>query len=200
MPSTLNESEEIIEELISGKGRFIHLTNGMIDRAKDYNRRIRSNTKSFRFPFEHASYMHSASITEDYLILTEIPLHFNLCHAIWTLCAGDAATKMFKWNGDTMPTMFRVISLDTGEEIAYIPGPAFFALHHINSFQARDNKRKIYVDVCAFYDPRVVDELYLAKLRANIFPSDAGYVRKFMIDLDANDMCGAKCQCKTSQR
>ena len=184
--SARDDDDEAIDELIADNGRFIHLISGMTDRAKDYNHRIRLNTKAFRFPFQNASYMHSASITEDYLILTEIPLHFNLFYAIWTLCAGDAATKMFKWNGDTMPTLFRVISLDTGEHVAYIAGPAFFTFHHINSYQKPENRKKVIVDICAFDDPRVVDELYLDKLRANIFPSGAGYVRRFELDLDAN--------------
>ena len=183
--STIDESDEVSEVYINGKGRFIHLTDGMTDRAKDYNRRIRSNTKSFRFPFEQASYMHSASISEDYLILTEIPFHFNTFYALWNSIAGGVVTDMFQWNGATMPTMFRIISLDTGEEVAHIPGPAFFIIHHINSFQAADNKRKIHVDLCTFDDPRVIRELYLNKLRANIFPSGAAYARRFVIDLDA---------------
>jgi carotenoid cleavage dioxygenase-like enzyme len=171
---------------MSGNGRFIHMTNGMSERGKDYNRRIKSITKLYRFPYEHASYMHSASISEDYLILTEIPFHFNTYYAIWNSLAGGTVTDMFKWNGETMPTYFRVISLDTGEQVARIAGPAFFTFHHINSYQSKDNKKKIIVDICAFDDPRLINELYLNKLRENIFPSGAGYVRRFELDLDAN--------------
>ena len=184
--SIVDESAEVLEEFISGKGRFIHLTEGLSDRGRDYNARIRANTKSFRFPFENASYMHSASITDDYLILSEIPLHFSAFYALWNSVTGGVATDMFKWSGDTMPTVFRVISLDTGEEVAQIPGPAFFTFHHINSYQSPENKKKVIVDICAFDDHRIIHELYLNKLRANIFPSGAGYVRRFELDLDAN--------------
>ena len=197
--STIDESDEVSEVYINGKGRFIHLTDGMTDRAKDYNRRIRSNTKSFRFPFDYASYMHSASISEDYLILSEIPLHFNTFYALWNSVAGGVATDMFKWNGATMPTLFRVISLDTGEEMARIPGPAFFTFHHINSYQTPDNKNKIITDICAFDDPRVIHELYLNKLRANIFPSGGGFTRRFVLDLDTKTCVESNVDVRASQ-
>jgi carotenoid cleavage dioxygenase-like enzyme len=158
----------------------------MTERGKDYNRHIKSNTKRYRFPYKYASYMHSASITEDYLILSEIPLHFNTFYSIWHNILGGTVTSMFKWNGDTMPTYFRVISLDTGEEVAYIPGPAFFTFHHINAYQNKDNKKKIIIDICVYDDNRILNELYLNKLRENNFPSGAGYLRRFELDLDAN--------------
>lgn len=158
----------------------------MTERGKDYNRLMKSNTKLYRFPYDNACYMHSASITENYLILTEIPFHFNTFYAIWNNIAGGTVTDMFKWNGDTMPTYFRVISLDTGEQIARIPGPAFFMFHHINSYQSPENPKKIFVDICAFDDHRIINELYLNKLRENVFPSGAGYTRRFELDLSAN--------------
>ena len=154
--------------------------------GKDYNHFVKSNTKVYRFTYEKVSYMHSASISEDYLILTEIPLHFNTLNAIWNNFTGGLVTDMFQWNGKTMPTYFRVISLDTGEQVARIPGPAFFQFHHVNSYQKKENQKKIIVDICAFDDPRIIRELYLDKLRKNIFPSGAGYLRRFELDLDAN--------------
>ncbi|CAF2990567.1 unnamed protein product [Rotaria sp. Silwood2] len=179
-------TDDDVDQWLTGNDRFIHITNNISERAKDYNRQMRSSTKLYRFPLEYASYMHSASISEDYLILTEIPLHYNTFYAIWSLISGGAVTDMFKWHGETMPTYFRVISLDTGEQIAHIAGPAFFAFHHINSYQVKDNKKKIIVDICAFDDSKFVNELFLDKLRENIFPSGAGYLRRFELDLDAN--------------
>lgn len=178
--------DDDINKFISVNGRFIQITNNMSERGKDYNCRIKSSTKLFRFPYEHPCYMHSASLSENYLILTEIPLHFNTFYAIWNSLAGGTVTDMFKWNGDTMPTYFRVISLDTGEQIARIPGPAFFTFHHINSYECKDNKKKIVVDICCFDDHRLVNELYLDKLRENIFPSGTGYLRRFELNLDEN--------------
>ena len=104
----------------------------------------------------------------------------------WATITGSAVTDMFKWNGETMPTYFRVISLDTGEQVARIPAPAFFTFHHINSYQSKDNNKKITVDICAFDNPQIINDLYLNKLRVNNFPSGGGYVRRFELDLDAN--------------
>ncbi|CAF1234462.1 unnamed protein product [Rotaria sordida] len=178
--------DEDIDKSIFVNDRFIHITNNISSQAKDYNNSIKSSTKLFRFPYEYASYMHSASISEDYLILTEIPYHFNKFYAIWNSISGGTITDMFKWNGETMPTYFRIISLDTGEQIGRIPGPPFFTFHHINSYQTKHNKNIIIVDICAFDDPRVINEAYLDKLRENKFPSGAGYLRRFKLDLDSN--------------
>lgn len=179
----VNDDEEAV--WLNGKGRFLHLTERLSERGLNYNRRVRSNTKTFRYPYDNACYMHSASITEDYLILAEIPLHFNYYYAAWGSLKGDTVTNMFKWNGATLPTYFRVISLDSGEEIARIPGPAFFNFHHVNAYHHPDNRQKIIVDICAYDDDRIINELYLNKLRANVFPSGTGYVRRFELDLDA---------------
>ncbi|CAF2838689.1 unnamed protein product [Rotaria sp. Silwood2] len=183
---TDDDDDDDIDKWISANNRFINITNKMISKSKDYNRSIKSSTKLYRFPYEYACYMHSASISEDYLILTEIPYHFNKFYAIWNCIAGGALTDMFKWNGKTMPTYFRIISLDTGEQIARIPGPPFFTFHHINSYQNEHNKKQIIVDICAFDDPSIVNELYVNKLRQNIFPSGGGYLRRFQLDLDTN--------------
>ncbi|CAM4817561.1 unnamed protein product [Rotaria magnacalcarata] len=186
-PSKTDKIEDgDIDEQLPLNDRFIHITRNMNERCKDYNQRIKSSTKLFRFPYENPCYMHSASISEDYLIFTEIPLHFNTFNAIWNSISGGTITDMFKWHGQTKPTYFRIISLDTGEQIARIPGPAFFMFHHINSYQSKDNKKKITVDICGFDDPQIINEFYLDKLRENIFPSGAGYLRRFELDLDAN--------------
>jgi len=169
---------------LNGNGRFVHITKRLSDRGLEYNRRVRSNTKVFRYPYDNACYMHSASMTEDYLILAEIPLHFSMYYAAWGSLTGDIVTNMFKWNGATMPTYFRVISLDTGKEIARIPGPAFFDFHHVNSFHHPENPKKILVDICAFDDHRIINELHLKPLRENKFPSGGGYLRRFELDLN----------------
>lgn len=171
---------------MDGNGKFIHMTKNLTERGKDYNRRVRAGTRSFRFDYDAVSYMHSASIAQDYLVLTEIPMHFNSFSAIWNGLYGGAVTDMFKWTGNSMPTYFRIISLDTGAQVARIPGPGLFMFHHINSFQMPDNPKKIITDICAFDDNRVINELYLEKLRKNIFPSGGGYTRRFELDLEKN--------------
>ncbi|CAF4068707.1 unnamed protein product [Rotaria sordida] len=60
-----------------------------------------------------------------------------------------------------MSTYFRVISLETGEQIVHIAGLAFFTFHHINSTQIEDNKKTIIVDICGFDDPRLINSLEL---------------------------------------
>ncbi|CAF1405994.1 unnamed protein product [Rotaria sordida] len=85
-----------------------------------------------------------------------------------------------------MSTYFRVISLETGEQIVHTAGSAFFTFHHISSTQTEDNRKTIIVDICGFDDPRLINELFLDKLRENIFPLDTGYLQSLELDLDAN--------------
>jgi beta,beta-carotene 9',10'-dioxygenase len=166
------------------EGRFVLITNNMNERGRHYNQVIRSHTKSFRYRYkDSASYMHSASITEDYLILSEIPSHYSLFNTLRTILTGDLLTNMFRWN-PSLPTYFRVIRLDNGEEVARIPGPAFFTFHHINAYQINTTDRnEIVIDMCTYDDHRIVEEFYLDRLRQNLFPSGFGYVRRFHLDL-----------------
>ena len=163
---------------------FFCITADMNERGRKYNKQIKSKTKSYRYPYDQsASYMHSASITEDYLILSEIPLHFSLMKTIFTVLSGGLITDMFRWNA-SLPTYFRIISLDNGEEIARIPRPAFFTFPHINAYQIKkDDEDHIVIDISAYDDHRLVKELYLNNLRQNTFPSGLGYVRRFDLNL-----------------
>ncbi|CAF4217098.1 unnamed protein product [Adineta steineri] len=175
-----DDDDENVDE-----GRFLLINNNMNKRGKRYNQLIRSNTKTFRYYYtDSASYMHSASISEDYLILSEIPSHFSLFNTIRTILTGDVVTNMFKWN-PSLPTYFRIIRLDNGEEVARIAGPAFFTFHHINAYQINENNgNEIVIDMCTYDDNRIVDEFYLNKVRQNLFPSGFGYVRRFHLNLD----------------
>lgn len=174
------------EKLISVNDRFLFLTSSMSERGKKFNMRIKENTRLFRFSVEKGSYMHSAVLTENYLILSEIPLHFTVFNAILTQLGGKLITDMFDWNGSKRPTMFRVINLDTGEQVAHIQGPAFFDFHHINAYeQTVDDRIHIVIDICAYDDQRILDEFYLKYLRKNTFPSGAGFLRRFHLDLKA---------------
>ncbi|CAF4481498.1 unnamed protein product [Rotaria socialis] len=86
----------------------------------------------------------------------------KLFRALRTLLSSTAITDMFKWNGDNMPTIFHVINLDTGEQIAQIPGPACFNCHDINTFELKmEDTTTIVVDICAYDGHRLIDELYL---------------------------------------
>ncbi|CAF5213543.1 unnamed protein product, partial [Rotaria magnacalcarata] len=134
----------------------------MSERGKKFNRRSTRIQDRFVLPFETVSYMHSASVTENFLVLTEIPLHFSRFSVLRTLPSGTAITNMFNWNGDNMSTIFRVINLDTGEQIAQIPGSTFFNFHHINAFGLKmEDTTTILIDICAYDDHRLIDELYL---------------------------------------
>ncbi|CAF4427412.1 unnamed protein product [Rotaria socialis] len=102
----------------------------------------------------------------------------KLFRALRTLLSSTAITDMFKWNGDNMPTIFHVINLDTGEQIAQIPGPACFNCHDINTFELKmEDTTTIVVDICA-YD---------------------GHLRRFHLDLTTNKCIEPYAGARTSQ-
>ncbi len=66
----------------------------------------------------------------------------------------------------------------TGEVAGELRTEACFAFHHVNAF---DDGEQVVVDLCAYPDPGVVEDLYLERLRAGKPLAKAGLVR-FRLD------------------
>lgn len=62
-----------------------------------------------------------------------------------TVLSGGILTDMFTWDS-LLPTYFRVISLESGKEVARIAGLAFFTFDHINAYQKKENNEDHIID------------------------------------------------------
>lgn len=110
-------------------------------------------------PVKHPAYMHSFAMTQRYLILTEFPYVTN---SLRFLLGRKPFVENYRWEPGR-GTLFHVVDKDTGELVKTAGSDAFFAFHHVNAFE-RGNE--LVVDVAAYDDASVLDELYLEHLRS----------------------------------
>lgn len=129
---------------------------------------------------QRPAYMHSFGMSERYLVLTEFPLVTN---PLRFLLGNRPFIQNYRWEPER-GTLFHVIDKDTGQIMKTARAEPFFAFHHVNAFE-RDGK--LCVDIIAFPDPSVIDELYLEHLRSEAPTKAAGKLTRFTVDLDGDD-------------
>jgi beta,beta-carotene 9',10'-dioxygenase len=76
-----------------------------------------------------------------------------------------------------------VAEKESGREVATACGEAAFAFHHVNAFE--DNG-SLSVDMIAYPDATIIDELYLARLRAGTPVDATGQLTRFSVPLSGN--------------
>ncbi len=107
---------------------------------------------------EEPAYMHSFGMTENYVILVEFPL---VVKPLDLLMSGKPFIENFSWKPDR-GTRFIVINKQNGNLVGIYRSDAFFAFHHVNSFE-KDGE--VFVDIVAYHDSSIVNALYLDVLR-----------------------------------
>jgi len=125
------------------------------------------------------SYMHSFSITKNYVILTEYP--FKLAHNL--ILSGKPFIKNYAWFKDAK-TRITIINKNNPCDIkTYFTDP-FFSFHHINAFEEDDN---IILNIIAYNDSKIVEDL-------GFFPEylDPSFFLTIDIDLAENKILGHK--------
>jgi beta,beta-carotene 9',10'-dioxygenase len=111
-----------------------------------------------RVPIKEPSYMHSFGMTERYAVLVEFPLQVNPL----TLAKGTTSfIESYRWRPER-GTRFLVIDRhDGGVKMTGTADP-FFCFHHVNAWEEGDD---VVVDLIAYDDAKVIDRLYIDKLR-----------------------------------
>ncbi len=129
-------------------------------------------------PVDKPSYMHSFAMTEHYLVLTEFPL---VVDPLRLLLASEPFIRNYRW----MPERglrFHVFEKDGGRLVQSLTVDPVFAFHHVNAFEDDGN---IVVDLVAYRDAEIIDELYLPRLRAGQ-PIDAtGVLTRYVVPLQS---------------
>ncbi len=108
-------------------------------------------------PVEKPSYMHSFSLTRNYIILTEIPFRVDPLHLLFT---NKPFIKNFVWNPQE-GTIFTIVNRSNGEIVGRIKGEPFFTFHHVNAYEDGET---IVLDLIAYKDPSVLDDLSFERL------------------------------------
>jgi beta,beta-carotene 9',10'-dioxygenase len=122
------------------------------------------------------AFMHSFAMTENYLVLVEPPL---IVKPIKLRKATDPYFENYKWY-PKRPARFIVISKDDGRIASIIETDPFFCFHQVNAYEENG---EIVLDVVAYKDAKVVDELYLDRIRTETPATRAGVLRRFRLPI-----------------
>ena len=76
--------------------------------------------------------------------------------------SGKPFIRNYRWRPGR-GTRFHVFEKDTGRLVRRAQGAPLFAFHHINAFEAGQD---LLIDVAAYPDASVIDQLYLDHLRS----------------------------------
>jgi carotenoid cleavage dioxygenase-like enzyme len=106
------------------------------------------------------AYMHSFGQTERWFVLAEYPYVVN---PVSIPLSGRPYIENYRWKPE-LGTRFTLIDRASGEAHGPYETGACFAFHHVNAYEEDDGT--VVADVCTFPDAGIVEDLYLARLRA----------------------------------
>jgi carotenoid cleavage dioxygenase-like enzyme len=110
-------------------------------------------------PVKEPAYMHSFGLTERWLVLAEFPFVVN---PLALALSGRPYIENYRWKPE-LGTRFTLVDRATGKATSGFQTDACFAFHHVNAYE---DGNEVVVDVCAFADAGVIEDLYLERLRA----------------------------------
>jgi carotenoid cleavage dioxygenase-like enzyme len=126
-------------------------------------------------PVKEPAYMHSFGLTERWFVLAEFPLVVN---PLALALSGRPYIENYRWKPER-GTRFTLVDRATGEAKTGFETDACFAFHHVNAYE---DDGEVVVDLCAMPDARVIDDLYLERLRAGK-PIQIGELTRFRLRL-----------------
>ncbi len=110
-------------------------------------------------PVKEPAYMHSFGLTERWLVLAEFPFVVN---PLALALSGRPYIENYTWKPQ-LGTRFTLVDRATGEATGGFQADACFAFHHVNAYEEGG---EVVVDLCAFPDAQIIEDLYLDRLRA----------------------------------
>lgn len=134
-----------------------------------------------KLPVSRPSYMHTFSITEKYIVITEYPFKVK---PLDFLLKGKPFIENYHWEEGT-PTSFQILDRKSGKLIKTMETDPFFSFHHINAFELNG---LIYLDLLGYPDSRIVGALanYGCGKPAPDFPQPR--LMRFKVDIKAGSI------------
>jgi beta,beta-carotene 9',10'-dioxygenase len=105
------------------------------------------------------AYMHSFGLTERWLVLVEFPYVVN---PLSLVLSGRPYIENYRWKPE-LGTRFTLVDRASGAVGGHFRSDPCFAFHHVNAY---DDGDETVVDLCAYPDPTIIEDLYLDRLRA----------------------------------
>jgi beta,beta-carotene 9',10'-dioxygenase len=133
-------------------------------------------------PVQEAAYMHTFGLTENFVILVEFPLFFNLL----SMAAGTKTpAESLEWKPER-GTRFVIINRHDGSVVTAHDDQAFFTFHHVNAFEQGN---EILLDMPVYPDKSLIDGFYLSELRnATDRVITGGELRRYRIPLNGSSV------------
>jgi beta,beta-carotene 9',10'-dioxygenase len=112
-----------------------------------------------RIPVERPSYMHSFGMSGRRIVLAEFPFVVN---PLVLYLSSKPFIRNYRWD-PRRGTTLTVLDKASGALVGRWTAPPLFAFHHVNAVDRQDGGLEI--DLVAYDDASVIDDLYLARLR-----------------------------------
>jgi carotenoid cleavage dioxygenase-like enzyme len=112
-----------------------------------------------KVPVKEPAYMHSFAMTERFVVLAEFPLVVN---PLKLALGGKSFIESYRWLPER-GTRFTVIDRKYGGVRMRATSDAFFCFHHVNAWEEDED---VVVDLIAYDDASVIDELFIDRLRS----------------------------------
>jgi carotenoid cleavage dioxygenase-like enzyme len=129
-------------------------------------------------PVKRPAYMHSFGLTQRWLVLAEFPFVVN---PLALALSGRPYIENYRWRPE-LGTRFTLVDRISGETRGGFQADPCFAFHHVNAY---DDGDEVVVDLCAFEDASVIEDLYLERLRAGK-PVAAAKLTRFRLRVPPN--------------
>jgi beta,beta-carotene 9',10'-dioxygenase len=128
-------------------------------------------------PVREPAYMHSFGLTPRWLVLAEFPYVVNPLRVAFS---GRPYIENYRWRPE-LGTRFHLFDRTSGKSAGPFETEARFGFHHVNSYE---HNGEVVVDVCTAPDARIVEDLYLDRLRQGK-PIAPAHLERFRIGPDA---------------
>jgi beta,beta-carotene 9',10'-dioxygenase len=128
-------------------------------------------------PVREPAYMHSFGLTPRWLVLAEFPYVVNPLRLAFS---GRPYIENYRWRPE-LGTRFHLFDRTSGKSAGPFETEARFGFHHVNSYE---HNGEVVVDVCTAPDARIVEDLYLDRLRQGK-PIAPAHLERFRIGPDA---------------
>jgi carotenoid cleavage dioxygenase-like enzyme len=128
--------------------------------------------------------MHSFGLTERWLVLAEFPFVVN---PLALALSGRPYIENYRWKPE-LGTRFTLLDRQSGEAVGGFRSDACFAFHHVNAYEQGD---QVIVDLCAYEDAGVIEDLYLDRLRQGK-PVQSPQLTRFTLSLSDHSVSRAR--------
>jgi beta,beta-carotene 9',10'-dioxygenase len=128
-------------------------------------------------PVDRPSYIHSFGMTERHLVLVEFPI---VVSALELKFSGKPFIQNYRWLPER-GLKFHVVEKDSGKIVTTTHADPCFAFHHVNAYE---DKNGLAIDLIAYEDSSIIDQLYLARLRAGTPVTATGTLTRFHVPLN----------------